>query len=150
MEPYRYLVAGQTVAAEASEVLRVQFLFPAWHDPRDRSAPVLWVRSSGDAGIEDVRMFQENGFDLSRVDVFPARNQEVGSAVEDPEFSPGVERANVSRVKPAVDEGLGRCFRERVSVQSNAFRMVPNGLVPGKDRNGLARFGQYSERIERV
>src|ERR1700730_15809860 len=56
-------------------------------------------------------MRKQDGFDLGGVDVLSTRDNKVSAAVEDIEVAIFIEIANITRSKPAILKGLGRCLR---------------------------------------
>ena len=77
------------------------------HDGADLLAESL-VGHADDRGLGHVGVLVERGFDLGRVDVLAAADDDVLQPVDDVEVAVGVEAAEVAGVEPAVGERLGR------------------------------------------
>ena len=73
----------------------------------DRFAPVF-VRDADGAGLEDLRMAEEDLVDLLGVDVVAAGDDHVLLAVHEGQMPVLVQEADVPRVEPAVAEGVFR------------------------------------------
>src|SRR5438105_1540984 len=98
------------------------------------------------ATFADIGMLQNHAFDLRRVDVFAAGDDEVLLAVMDPEITVGVAPADVAGAIPAVAQRFPRCFLvapifdEHVgAAHSNLPRYVRRQFVAGVvDEGSLA------------
>ena len=67
-----------------------------WRDTRDP------IRPADHATFHHIGMLQQHAFDLRRIDIFPAGNDQVLLAVVNEEIAVGVAQANVAGAIPAV------------------------------------------------
>ena len=77
----------------------------------DRYLIPFGIRPANDAAFNHIGVLQKHAFDLGRIDVFAAGNDQVLLAVVHPKITVGIAAADVAGAIPAVVQRLpGRCF----------------------------------------
>src|SRR5262249_20425102 len=97
-------------AAELDELRLVGAEAGAQDEPGRYPRAERRVGLAGDAGVGHGRVLAQRGFDLGRVDVLAARDDEVAAPVEHGQVAAGLEPADVAGVEPAVAERGGGRF----------------------------------------
>src|SRR5439155_13196362 len=104
MNRSRALVRRQPVASERDQVIRLK-LGPGDDECRDLFAPAF-RGETGHRNLRHGRMLLEHHLYLARIDVVPARDDQLLDPTPDGESSIARDLADVARAKPAVDEDL--------------------------------------------
>src|SRR4051812_173673 len=93
---------GQVLPCVRDHVARRQGRAGSQLHERHDFLPHLLVRPADDARADDVRVLEQRLFDVARVDVDPATDDEVLDPIDDVEEAVGVEVPDVAGVQPSV------------------------------------------------
>src|SRR5882757_6352284 len=114
------LIAGEALPTEGSQVVILERRARVHYEYRQPDLVVLLVGYRDDRGVFDPGMVREYGLDLGGVDVLPAAADHVLGPPAEGEEPLFVDRPEVARPQPAVDEDVAR-----------GLRFLP---IPGADR----------------
>ena len=95
----------------SDQIIRAESFSRLQHYASHHEFAPLWIRYSEDRRFTNRRMLVNNCFDLTRVDIFAARDNHVLQAVQDVEIPVCILIADVSRTKQPVSERKCSFFR---------------------------------------